>query len=109
MLGNVRARHNELVKIEQSLSELAGLLQDLDTLVIQQDPVVARAEEMTEQTNVNLNKANDEVAVANKHARNRRRLKWICLFVVILIIIAIALGVGLGVYFSQKAGKAATS
>ena len=103
----MRARHNELQKIEKSIIELAGLFQDLEALIIQQGAVIERAEEQTEQTNVNLDKGNEEVARGVDHARRRRKLKWWCLLVVILIIIAIALGVGLGVYFTQQANKTA--
>lgn len=102
VLGNVRARHNELLKIEQSIIELAGLFQDLEALVIQQGAIIERAEEQTEQTNVNLDKGNQEVTKGIDHARRRRRLKWWCTLVVFLIILAIALGVGLGIYFQQR-------
>ncbi len=60
-----------------------------------------RAEEQTEQTNVNLHKGNEEVDTGIKHARRRNRLKWWCALVVFLIILAIALGVGLGIYFNR--------
>lgn len=102
MLGAVRARHNELQRIEQSITELSGLFQDLDTLVVMQEPAVVRAEEQTEQTNQHLQKGNEQVDQANKHARNRRKLKWWCALVVLLIILAIALGVGLGVALTKK-------
>lgn len=102
VLGAVRARHNELQRIEQSITELSGLFQDLDTLVVMQEPAVVRAEEQTEQTNQHLQKGNEQVDQANKHARNRRKLKWWCALVVLLIILAIALGVGLGVALTKK-------
>lgn len=102
MLGNVRARHNELLQIEQSITELALLFQDLDTLVVQQEAMVERAEEQTEQTNQHLQEGNKQVDVGIKHARRARKLKWWCAFIVFIIILAIALGVGLGVYFANK-------
>ncbi|KUI58504.1 Syntaxin-like protein psy1 [Cytospora mali] len=108
VLGNVRARHNELLQIEQSIMELAGLFQDLDTLVVQQEAVVQRAEEQTEQTNQHLQEGNKQVDVGIKHARRARKLKWWCAFVVFIIILAIALGVGLGVYFANKTSKTAS-
>ncbi|KAK7739157.1 hypothetical protein SLS53_005793 [Cytospora paraplurivora] len=105
VLGNVRARHNELLQIEQSIAELAGLFQDLDTLVVQQEAVVERAEEQTEQTNQHLQEGNKQVEVGIKHARRARKLKWWCALIVFLIILAIGLGVGLGVYESNKKTK----
>ncbi|CAK7269650.1 hypothetical protein SEPCBS119000_003676 [Sporothrix epigloea] len=102
VLGAVRARHNELQRIEQSITELNGLFNDLDTLVIQQDPIFSQVEEQTQATVGNLEGANKQVADATKHARSRRRLKWWCLLVVVLIIVAIALGVGLGVGIAKS-------
>ncbi|KAF4125685.1 syntaxin 1B/2/3 [Geosmithia morbida] len=97
VLGNVRARHNELQRIEQTLSELAVLYQELAAIVEQQDPVVQAAETNAENTVENIEKGNQQVEQANKHAKHRRKLKWWCFLVVVLIILAIALGVGLGI------------
>lgn len=99
----MRARQNELQRIEQSIAELVGLFQDLDTVVVQQDPVTAQIEERTEQTNVNMAKGTTEVDAGIKHAIRTRRNKWICFGIVVLIVIAIALGVGIGVSTAKNA------
>ncbi|KAJ9156297.1 Syntaxin-like protein psy1 [Pleurostoma richardsiae] len=105
VLGAVRARHNELQKIEQSITELAGLFQDLDTLVVQQEATVARAEEQTEQTNQHLQKGNEQVAVGITHARRARKLKWWCFGIVVLIVIILALGLGIGLSVANNNKK----
>ncbi|CRK45996.1 hypothetical protein BN1723_016622 [Verticillium longisporum] len=97
VLGNVRARHSELQRIERTLAEVAQLFQEMAVLVEQQEAVVDAAEQNAVNTVENIQKGNEQVEVANKHARNRRKLKWWCLLVVVLIIIIVALGVGLGV------------
>jgi syntaxin 1B/2/3 len=102
VLGNVRARHNELQQIEQTLSELALLYQELATVVEQQDPVIAAAEDNAIKTTENLDKGNQEVKTATDHARRRRKLKWWCALVVLLIVLAVALGVGLGVSLAKN-------
>jgi syntaxin 1B/2/3 len=102
ILGNVRARHNELQRIEQTLTELSRLMRDLAAVVEQQDPVIQTAEEHAEQTNIHLQKGIEQVDNANEHARNRRKLKWWCLLVVVLIVVAVALGVGIGVAQANK-------
>ncbi|KAH7149553.1 t-SNARE [Dactylonectria estremocensis] len=102
LLGNVRARHSELQRIEQTLSELAILYEELATVVEQQEPVIQAAETNAINTVENIEKGNEQVKVANEHARNRRKLKWWCALVVFLIILAIALGVGLGVALTKK-------
>ncbi|ROT35528.1 t-SNARE [Sodiomyces alkalinus F11] len=103
VLGNVRARHSELKRIEQTLAEVAQLFQEMAVLVEQQEPVVDAAEQNAQSTVENLQKGNEQVEVANKHARNRRKLKWWCLLVVVLILLAIGLGVGLGIHFANNA------
>ncbi|KAK5987556.1 Syntaxin-like protein psy1 [Cladobotryum mycophilum] len=102
LLGNVRARHNELQRIEQTLVELSILYQELAALVEQQDPVIIAAEENAQQTVDNIEKGNEQVLQATDHARRARKLKWWLLLVVVIIIIAIALGVGLGVSLASK-------
>jgi len=102
VLGNVQARHQELLRVEQSMQELAQLFEYLNTLIVQQGEVIADVVQKTEQVNDNMDKGIQEVDKGVKHARNRRKLKWYCLLVCVLIIIAIALGVGLGVYFSNR-------
>lgn len=102
MLGNVRARHSELQRIEQTLSELALLYQELAAVVEQQEPVIQAAETNAINTVENIEKGNEQVKVANEHARRRRKLKWWCALVVFLIILAIALGVGLGVALTKN-------
>lgn len=108
MLGNVRARHNELLGIEKSMNEILMLFQDLETVVIQQEAPVIAAEETTAQAITHLEEGNKQVDKAADHARRRRKLKWICAAIVLLIIIAIALGVGLGVALTNNAKKTAT-
>lgn len=107
VLGRVQARHNELQNIERSIIELAGLFQDLETLVIQQGEVIQQVEEQTQKVNENMDHGIKEVTRGVDHARRRRKLKWYCLLVCVLIIIAIALGVGLGLYFANKGKETA--
>ncbi|KAH7148792.1 t-snare, syntaxin [Dactylonectria macrodidyma] len=102
LLGNVRARHSELQRIEQTLFELSILYQELAAVVEQQEPVIQAAETNAINTVENIEKGNEQVKVANEHARRRRKLKWWCALVVFLIILAIALGVGLGVALTKK-------
>lgn len=103
MLGSVRARHNELLNIEQSITTLAQMMADLDTLVVQQQPLVENIEQQTDNTVTNLEAGNKEIDIAQERARRRRCLKWTCLGLTILIILGVALGVGLGVGLVQKA------
>ena len=77
----VRARHDEIQKIERDFVELAQLFTDLDALVVQQDVAVNDIETKGQEVNDNVNKANTEIDTAIKSARSRRRKKWWCLLI----------------------------
>ena len=78
-LHAVEDRHKALVKIEEQMMELAQLFQDMDTLVIQQEPAVIQIEQKGEEVVDNLDKGNEEIGIAVKTARKTRKKKWICL------------------------------
>ncbi|RDW81996.1 putative syntaxin-like protein psy1 [Coleophoma cylindrospora] len=105
VLGAVRARHNELQKIEATLTELAAIFADMAQIVEAQDPVVEHTEQNAMKTAEDVDKGNTEITKANEHARRRNKLKWYCLLVVILIILAIGLGVGLGIGLTKAAAS----
>lgn len=109
VLGAVRARHNELQRIEATLTELAAMFADMAQIVEAQDPVIEHTEQNATQTAEDVDKGNTEIDKANEHARRRNRLKWWCLLVVVLIVLAIALGVGLGVGLAAKTTKTVTN
>lgn len=108
VLGNLRQRHDEVQRIEQSMREVAALMNELATLIEQQEVATEVIEHNAEQANVHLDEGNKQVNQATKHAIARRKKKWWCLFISILIVIVIALGIGLGIYFSNQAKNAAT-
>ncbi|KAJ3553257.1 hypothetical protein NPX13_g10927 [Xylaria arbuscula] len=102
VLGAVRARHNELQRIEKTLMELARLFEDLALLVEQQEVPIQQAEKNAEDTNQHLTSGNQQVHKGIVSARNARKWKWWCLLITILII-AVAVGVGVGVTQAQRA------
>jgi syntaxin 1B/2/3 len=81
-LSAVQDRHKELLKIEQQMTELFQLMQDLDTLVVQQDETIVQIEQKGEEIVDNLDKGNEEIAVAVTTAKSTRKKKWICLGIV---------------------------
>lgn len=78
-LRAVEGRHKEIQKIEQQMVELAQLFQDLNEIVVQQEPLVENIEQKGEEVRDNVVKANEEIAVAIDSARARNRKKWYCL------------------------------
>ncbi|KAL6250515.1 hypothetical protein RBB50_002817 [Rhinocladiella similis] len=86
---NVSQRHEDIQKIERQMIELAQLFQDLEALVVQQEPAVTQIEQRGEEVTEHVSKANNELDGAVKKARAARRKKWMCLGIVVLIIIII--------------------
>ncbi|KAL6863112.1 hypothetical protein ACO1O0_003356 [Amphichorda felina] len=88
-LSAVQDRHDALVKIEQQMIELSQLFQDMDTLVVQQEAAVAQIEQKGEEVVENLDKGNEEMAVAVDTARSTRKKKWICLGISVAIVVIV--------------------
>jgi len=101
----VRARHNDMLKIERSILELLDLLEILNQQVVQQGAVIQEVADKAAETTDHLGNANVQIEKGVKSAKRARKLKWWCLGVCILICIVIALGVGLGVALTRNATK----
>lgn len=101
-LRNVKERHEAIKKIERQMEELAQLFIDLDTIVQQQEPLVANIEQKGEEIHDNVVQANTEIGGAIEKARARNRKKWWCLLIVVIIIIIIAVAVGVVVATRQS-------
>jgi syntaxin 1B/2/3 len=97
VLGSVRARHNDIQRIEKTLIELAQLFQDLDEQVIVQGNQVQTIEERTDNVKTDTEAANVQLGKGIASARRARAMKWGLLIFVIIVIIAV--GLGLGIYF----------
>lgn len=97
MLGAVRARHNDIQKIEQTLEQLNQLFQDLAEQVIIQDTMVQAAEEQTDHVVKDTENANVQLGKGVASARRARKLKWWLLGIIVLIVVV--LGLALGIYF----------
>ncbi|ORY05269.1 t-SNARE [Clohesyomyces aquaticus] len=101
-LRNVQERHEAIQKIERQMVELAQLFQDLDQIVMQQEPLVANIEQKGEEVHDNVVKANTEIGGAIEKARSRNRKKWWCLLIVLLIIIIIVVVAVVVVMINKK-------
>jgi syntaxin 1B/2/3 len=98
----VKERHEAIQKIEQQMVELAQLFQDLDQIVMQQEPLVQNIEAKGEEIHSNVVQANTEIGGAIEKARSRNRKKWWCLLIVVLILIVIAIIVAVVVSMRPK-------
>ncbi|KAB2573805.1 Protein transport protein SSO2 [Lasiodiplodia theobromae] len=95
VLGSVRARHNDIQRIEKTMSELAELFVQLNEQVVLQEPQVEQTEQRTEEVLKDGQAAHVELDKGIEHIKRRNRLRRWTLFVFIIIICIIALVLGL--------------
>nr|POF08153.1 protein transport protein sso2 [Quercus suber] len=104
VLGAVRARHNDIQKIERTLQQLHLLMEDLATQIVLQDVAINQTEEHTEHVKQDTEAANVHLDKGIASARRARKLKWWCFFICVAIVIILALILGL--YFGlMQAGN----
>ncbi|KAF2670553.1 t-SNARE [Microthyrium microscopicum] len=96
-LGAVRARHNDIQRIEKTITELAAMFTDLDQIVTLQAEQVNQVEQQTDNVKTDTEAANVQLTKGIDHARRARKLKWVCCGIITVIVLALALG--LGIYF----------
>lgn len=78
-LRNVQQRHDAIQNIERTMMELNQLFQDLDAIVVQQEPMVQNIEQKAEETNTHVEAGNVHLDKGVSSARAARKKKWICL------------------------------
>jgi len=88
-LSAVQARHKEIQRIEQTIQELADLFQNMEQLVIEQEPMVEQIDRQGHEIQEDVGKAHVELQTAVTSARSARRKKWWCLLICLIIIIII--------------------
>jgi len=88
-LAEVQKRHEDIKNIENTITELATLFQELHLQVEAQDQTVINIGENAEVTAQKTEKTTEELGKATKLATAARKKKWICLGITLLIIIII--------------------
>ncbi len=78
-LNAVRARQQDMAKIEQTMGELVQLFTDLSVLIEQQETQVVDIVQKTEVVETDLQQANVEIGTAVHTAASTRKKKWWCL------------------------------
>jgi syntaxin 1B/2/3 len=99
VLGAVRARHNDIQRIEKTMGELAMLFTQLNEQVVYQEQQTVDIENQTVQVNEDAKHANQALDKGISSARRARKLKWwtLLVFVLIICILALAFGIYFGV------------
>jgi len=90
-LSAVQARHKEIQRIEQTIQELAELFQNMEQLVIEQEPMIQTIDDQGQQIQQDVDKAHGNLKTAVVSARSARRKKWWCLLIVVIIVAILAI------------------
>jgi len=100
----VQSRHEDIKKIEQTLEEVAQLINDMSVLVQQQDETIDYIENQTGVTEREAQKGVDQIDKAKEIARRTRR-KRIILFWLVVLLLCIVGGIIAGVIVSNNNKK----
>lgn len=97
---DVQERHEDLKRIERTLTELMQLFNDMATLVVEQEETITAIDTQAIQVEKDTREGHRNLVQAVVHAANARRARWICfcIFLVIFAVVAIALGVHFGIH-----------
>jgi len=88
---NADQRHQEIIKIAQSINELATLFRELNVLVIEQGTILDRIDYNLEQTCVKVKSGTAELVKANNYSKKNRSMKCIMFLTLISIILLVIL------------------
>ncbi|GAA5866943.1 hypothetical protein JCM3774_004611, partial [Rhodotorula dairenensis] len=100
-LDEAQTRRSELLRIEQTLTELAQLMQQVADLVVVQDAKFVHLEETAEQINVDVEKGAAQVSVARVSAAAARHKRKVCAGVVLALLVVVVVVVIVEVKQSQ--------
>ncbi|KAJ3021735.1 Plasma membrane t-SNARE, secretory vesicle fusion [Thoreauomyces humboldtii] len=109
-LQHVQTRHEELVKIEQSINELLALFQDMQMLLDTQQVQVDTIQHHIEDTDTNTKLGSAQMSKAIRSAKSSRKMKWIltCIIFFVIVIIVLVILIKLGVFSHSSSTPAAT-
>jgi len=96
---DVQERHEDMKRIEKTLTELTQLFDDMSTLVLEQEETITAIDDQAIQVEMDTREGHRNLIQAVLHAANARRARWIC-FCIFLAIIAV-IAIGLGVHFAN--------
>ncbi|CAE6414226.1 unnamed protein product [Rhizoctonia solani] len=85
------SRHEDLKKIEKTLTELAQLFNDMSVLVAQQDETIDTIEHHAMETHKDMEAGLQHTEAAVVSARGARKKRWICFGIIVAIIIIVVI------------------
>ncbi|ORY73230.1 t-SNARE [Leucosporidium creatinivorum] len=100
--AEVQSRNQDLRKIEETITQLAQMMQDMATLVLEQDESVRQIETTAVQANTDVESGLKQTQTAVKSARAARKKRWFCFGVIVVIIIVVVVVVVVEVLKNQN-------
>ncbi|KZT11242.1 t-SNARE [Laetiporus sulphureus 93-53] len=98
----VQDRHQDILKIERTLEELAQMFNDMSVLVQQQDESINAIDTTAAEVEENTKKGLEQTEKAVVHARRARRMRWICAIIVFICLAVVGIVVGVVVSNNVK-------
>lgn len=88
-LGYIQNRHNDIVKLAQSIEELKQLFVDMAFLVSQQGELLDVVETNVNKAEKDIEKGVEEIVIAVKYQNKSRKKLYILLAIIIIILISV--------------------
>ena len=88
-LSEVQSRHQDILKIEKTITELAQLFNDMSILIEEQNEPIEQISNRADVVRTDVEGGLQSTEQAVKSARAARRKRWYCLGIILLIIVII--------------------
>jgi syntaxin 1B/2/3 len=85
-LREVQSRHQDIQKIERTITELAQLFNEMSIMIEIQESAIDNIETKAQETETQMESGLQHTEQAVVKARSARRKKWYCIGVIVLII-----------------------
>src|SRR5271170_6560155 len=85
-LREVQSRHQDIQKIERTITELAQLFNEMSIMIEVQEQAIDNIETKAQETETQMESGLQATNAAVVSARAARRKKWYCLGIIVLII-----------------------
>ncbi|SJX64474.1 related to SSO1-syntaxin-related protein [Sporisorium reilianum f. sp. reilianum] len=89
-LREVQERHEDIKRIERTITELAQLFNEMSILVDEQDDALNVIQEQGAQVETDMNQGLQHTNKAVDSARKARKKRWICFWILVILVIVIA-------------------
>jgi len=85
-LREVQSRHQDIQKIERTITELAQLFNEMSIMIEIQESAIDNIEQKAQETETQMESGLQATEQAVVKARSARRKKWYCIGLIVLII-----------------------